>query len=338
MTPTDPNHPPSSETQQQAALTCYLSALLAIAKSMAQVCPQAGLVFSHRLERLPRRLGFDATPKALEESRQALEMDLAEYGQNAGAWIQAGTDIAREILAKISVIAENLGPEQEFHAAMIEGLAEQMEASAEVDDDRQIRPALKRYASGLRTYVARREKDSITILNDLQKRAAELADWVSTAGSGERIDDLTGLLNRREAERQIQYLMAQNAVFSVPVFQWNEANSIPSPMGRAGADQILKEFADRLVNLVRPRDIVCRWSLDQLAVIFDCPAAEATERAQKIAEWMSDKVSVVMEDKVRGIDARAVGVVIEPVPGETLEMLTQRIDNAFEGSMGEQVA
>ena len=43
---------------QDAALNCYLSSLLAMAKSMSAICSRAGLMHGARLTRLPRRLGF----------------------------------------------------------------------------------------------------------------------------------------------------------------------------------------------------------------------------------------------------------------------------------------
>jgi len=339
MTPTQaPSSPVPARQQQQDALTCYMSAILAIAKSMQQVCPQAGLVFSNRLERLPRRLGFDATPKALADTREALEIDLAEYTKAAGAWTQGGADLARAILANISTITESLGHEDELHSAMVEGLAEQMEISGEVDDEAQLRPALKRYAAGLRAYIQRREKERTPVLTDLLTRATELNEWLSGARTDESIDELTGLLNRHEAERQLKAALTRGKPFCVPVFQWAEAHSIPAQLGRAGADQILKEFAERLVHLVRPRDIVCRWSEDKLAVIFDCRSEEARDRAAKIAQWISDKYSIVVGEKVRGVDARALSAVIEPVAGEGVEELIQQIDAAIKGTPAGQVA
>src|ERR1700693_4082723 len=98
MTPTDLSNPAADQGEQQSALTCYQSAILAIAQCMAEVCPRVGLVYNHRLLRLPRRLGFDATPQALAASREAVEAALAEYGQGASGWINSGVELAEEII------------------------------------------------------------------------------------------------------------------------------------------------------------------------------------------------------------------------------------------------
>ena len=118
MTSTDLSNLANAQGEQQSALTCYQSAILAIAKCMAEVCPRVGLVYNHRLLRLPRRLGFDATPEALAASREAVEADIAEYGQAASAWINAGVELAHEILAVAGKATDSDGHTDELHAAI----------------------------------------------------------------------------------------------------------------------------------------------------------------------------------------------------------------------------
>ena len=338
MTPTDLSNPEAANGEQQSALTCYQSAILAIAKCMAEVCPRVGLVYNHRLLRLPRRLGFDATPQALAASREAVEADLAEYGQAASAWINAGIELAQEILATASKATDGDGHNDELHAAMMEELAEQMEISAEVDDATQVRTALKRYATGLRSYVHRRKKETPPSLTDLQRRVEALADWLGNASPTNIIDRLTGLLNRDEANRQLQAYLKRDKPFCVLLFEWTEARSVPPQFGRSGADQILKALGDRLITLVRPRDVVYRWSQDQLAVIFECAGAEAMARSIKIAEWLSSTYSAVVDGIVWKVEAQAAVAVVEPHANEAPKDFIQRIDSALKPEVAQPIA
>src|SRR5579864_77434 len=338
MTPTDLSNLDSAHGEQQSALTCYQSAILAIAKCMAEVCPRVGLVYNHRLLRLPRRLGFDATPEALAASREAVEADVAEYGQAASAWVNAGVELAHEILAAAGKATEGDGHTDELHAAMMEELAEQMEISAEVDDATQVRTALKRYATGLRSYVHRRKKETPPALSDLQRRVEALADWLGNASPANIIDSLTGLLNRDEAERQLQAYLKREKPFCVLLFEWNEVHSVPPQFGRSGADQILKALGDRLITLVRPRDVVYRWSQDQLAVIFECGGEEAMARSVKIADWLSSKYSAVVDGIVWKVEAQAAVAVVERHSGEALQDFIQRIETAMKPDVPQPVA
>ncbi len=338
MNPEESSNLATSHSEQQTALTCYQSALLAIAKCMGEVCPRVGLVYNNRLLRLPRRLGFDANPEALAASREALEADLAEYAQAASAWVNAGGELADEVIAAAAKATENNGHNDELHAAMMEELAEPMEISAEVDDATQVRTALKRYATGLRSYVHRRKKEQAPALVELRRRAESLSDWLSSANPANIIDPLTGLLNRQEAERQLQAYMKRDKPFCVLLFEWTEAKSVPPQFGRAGADQILKALGDRVISLVRPRDIVYRWNEDQLAVIFECVGAEAAARSRKIADWLSGKYSAQVDGIVWKVEAQAAVAVIERLPQESSQDFILRIDTAMKAEAAEPVA
>jgi GGDEF domain-containing protein len=322
MLPDAPS-PARVSSGQEVALTCYLSAMLAMAKSMRVVCSRAGLVYGDRLMRLPRRLGFDATPDALEESLQVLEADLAEYTEATSAWLDAGSNVAREIVAIAAALDPCVNESQNLHAAMLEGLAEQMAAAADVDTDSDLRPALKRYAMGLRSYLQRGRLESRSSMKDLQCRADQLAEWLARADPAHSTDPGTGLPNRAETERQLEACWSAGKPVSILVFEWKEAD--PAMAGDA-AQVIAKQLADRLADLVRPRDIVGRWGPNQFAVMFECPGKEAMQRAGSIAEWLTGGYSAVVDGAVATIQARVAVSGIERLPEETLAQLVQRIE------------
>jgi GGDEF domain-containing protein len=283
--------------RQEVALTCYLSVILAMARSMRAVCSRAGLIYGDRLTRLPRRLGFEATPEALAESREVLEVELAEYTEATCAWLDGGSNLAREILDIVAGLERSADESQNLHAAMLEDLAEQMAESAEVDTAADVRVSLKRYALGLRSYLQRQSQESRSSLKDLECRAAQLADWLARSDPAHSTDPGTGLPNRPETERQLEACWHAGRPVSVLIFEWS------------GGEALAKQLADRLADLVRPRDVVGRWRPNQLAVIFACPAAEAMPRAGSIADWLGVTVTV-----------------IERLPEETLTQLVNRIE------------
>ncbi|HTR39676.1 MAG TPA: hypothetical protein VMH80_27570 [Bryobacteraceae bacterium] len=310
-------NPPHAGERNEIALTSYLNAILAVAKCMGEVCPREGLIFSDRLRRLPRRLAFDATPRAIEESREALEADLAEYAQAVCAWIDAGSGLARELLGSVAALPQSSEDRPAPRAALLQDLAEQMEVSAEVDAEVDVRAGLRRWAASLRAYQPGKSGEPVP-LADLERLAAKLAEWLERADPEMSIDPLTGLLNREETERQLQVFLDSGRVFSVLAFGWDRAQ--PNP--------VVKQLADNLVGLVRPRDIVGRWGPNQLAVIFECSASEADARAAKISEWLSGGYSVVVDGSVLKARVEVTVTVAERRPEDTLVTLVQRIGSA----------
>ena len=221
--------PARAGSRQQVALTCYLGVMLAMARSMRAVCSRAGLIYGDRLMRLPRRLGFEATPEALEESRDVLEADLAVYTEATTAWLDAGSSLAREIVAIVQGLDRGGRESETLHRAMLEDLAEQMAVSAEVDAPADLRASLKRYALGLRSYLQHQRVESRASLKDLESRGGQLADWLARADPAHSTDPSSGLPNRAETERQLEACWHAGKPVSVLLFEWNAADPAATP-------------------------------------------------------------------------------------------------------------
>lgn len=308
---------------QNVALTCYLSAMLAMSKSMQEICSRAGLLYGDRVTMLPRRLAFDATPEKLEESWRALEEDLSEYTAATAAWLDAGAGLAQDIVAAIETLEPCITESRNLHAAMLEDLARQMSLSAEVDAESEVRASLRLCALGLRSYLQRRRDESGASLVDLQSRAQELAEWLSRADRSNSTDLATGLPNRGELERRLKACWHTFTHVSALVFEWQETDP-----GTATdlAQGIAKQLADRLVALLRPRDIVGRWAPHQFAVVFECSGKEAAQRASRIAQELSGRYSTGVDGVVGTVCASVTVSIIERLPEETVAQLLQRME------------
>ena len=249
--------------------------------------------------------------------------ELAEYTEVTSAWLDAGSNLAREIVAIVVGLDQAATESDSLHAAMLGDLAEQMAVSAEVDADSDLRAALKRYAMGLRSYLQRRQLERSSSLKDLQWRADQLAEWLVRADPSHSTDPVTGLPNRSETERQLETSWYGGSPVSVLLFEWEEVD----PTTAEGVDDaIAKQLADRLADLVRPRDIVGRWGSKQFAVIFACPGEKAAQRAGSIAEWLTGEYPYQVDGAVAAIHVRVTVALIERLPEETLAQLVQRIE------------
>ena len=308
-------------SRQDVALTCYLSAMLAMARSMQAICSRSGLIHGARLTRLPRRLGFDPNPDALEQSRFALESELSEYTDATSAWLDAGVTLGKEIVSLIETLDSSVDESSHLHTAMLEDLAENMAVSAEVEPD--LRSALKRYAMGLRSYLQRRRLETRHSLKDLHGRAERLTEWLARADPSNCTDPATGLPNRREMERNLEFCLRASEPVSLLLFEW-KATKPETTAGVSAA--IARQVADRLADLVRPRDLVGCWGPDQFAVIFECAGKDAAGRATSIADWLTTDYSVVSEDSVQTLHITVTVSVNERLPGENLGQLIQRLE------------
>ncbi len=98
------------------------------------------------------------------------------------------------------------------------------------------------------------------LLEELRERLRDLENLCL-------VDSLTGVPNRRHAERSIQSRLAemkrygsQSAVFIVDVDRFSELNK---DFGHFTADRVLRMVANSIIGTLRPFDLFARWGADQ---------------------------------------------------------------------------
>jgi diguanylate cyclase (GGDEF)-like protein/PAS domain S-box-containing protein len=113
---------------------------------------------------------------------------------------------------------------------------------------------------------------------DLTGRKAAEAELVRQAHQ----DELTGLVNRRGLLEHLQHLQSgRRRRFAVVALDLDHFKHVNDAFGHAVGDQVLAAFARRLVNSVRPSDVVARLEGATFAVLMAGiapPALESTVR------------------------------------------------------------
>ena len=111
-------------------------------------------------------------------------------------------------------------------------------------------------------------------------------------------DTLTGLANRHQFTERLQSLLAQRDDPLVPVtlmfLDVDRFKSINDSLGHAAGDEVLKEFAHRLADAVRPTDVVARLAGDEFVVILEELRDRASVQAiaQKVLAAMAAQFNV----------------------------------------------
>ena len=103
-------------------------------------------------------------------------------------------------------------------------------------------------------------------------------------------DTLTGIANRRRFDEQLAQSMqrtrAARAPMALAYLDIDRFKAINDSLGHHAGDEVLKEFAARLVRCVRASDLVARLAGDEFVIIFDGvkSAAEVRQIGAKIID------------------------------------------------------
>ena len=102
-------------------------------------------------------------------------------------------------------------------------------------------------------------------------------------------DPLTGLINRREFERQLrQTLQARDGLgdrHALCQLDLDAFKLVNETCGHTAGDQLIRKIASVIEDRVRQQDVLARLGGDEFGILFrDCPAEEAEKRAKEIGE------------------------------------------------------
>lgn len=274
------------------AVNCYLSTLEATAECIGAACPEIGGIYRHRLSRLRTRLAFDSSPEAMEESCEAVEAELKEYAEKTSGYVMRHRTELQAASLAIQDIVRSLVHRQDFYTARLRQFAEQMEATAYPSDSESLQEIVALQVMGLLSCVESMTHETQSLVSRMHDEITAVELRVKEA---EVTDPLTGLMNRREMERQIE---TRKITGNPPVLlQFQLTGEV--------SEEIVRQVAARLGSHFRHRDFVSRWTDTDFLVLFQGPAEIAQARAEQIVPWISGRYLLDNGESVQiGVEIR----------------------------------
>jgi len=263
----------------------YLNIMGASADCLEQAYPDVGRVYSQRIHRLRSRVSFHATTEAIVESAQTLETELKDFAKATnGVLTQRSAELTSGVLA-LGDIIDDLIQRQEFFGYRLRLLAEQVENAGAAA-----------HATGLRGLVEQMGEEASSTVSRMREQMMELDQRLAgTTGT----DPVTGLINRRELDRQIEAHTLHGSTYTLLLFE------LSGPM----SDQVLKMAAARLATRFRHPEWIARWSANEFAVLFLGGPEAAQARADEVAAFIQGRYTLENGETVL-MDASA--CVLEP--------------------------
>ena len=143
------------------------------------------------------------------------------------------------------------------------------------------RDALDEDAAATLLLIARRLGDRLTMLRAFARSERRA-----------RTDPLTGLLNRRSLEEQLDTVLPRGSGYAVAFIDLDHFKKLNDTYGHAAGDRALQLFAGILRRRVRPQDLIGRWGGEEFLVVFpDAERATAIDVMGRIRADLLDTIA-----------------------------------------------
>jgi diguanylate cyclase (GGDEF)-like protein len=314
-----------------AALLSYRSSLQDMGNSGYQACPTLGASLQQSLLGLTTRLAGTISTKVLEETRSRVSEQLSQWGERTAEHLKGKAQEIKDLLMVLARTAESLGERDQRYAAQLHQFTTHLRSVADLEDLTQVRSSLMQAAGELKTCVDQMEQDSQQALAQLESKVSAYENRLKETEELALRDPLTGLPNRLQLERRLEWKIENGQTFSVAFLDLNQFKVVNDRYGHPAGDLLLKQFSDELKSNVRPGDVVGRWGGDEFVILLDCDFATATLLLDRVRKWVFGNYTIAPEcdaEKTRIRVSAAVGIA-QWKAGERMQQLIERADRAM---------
>lgn len=312
----------------QTALEAYLEALVGVERHVFLPCaekiqgrPPSVAAARQRLAQEPDRAAFCTArqdlDRALETTHEFIARELA------------GTVELAEVVRLLETTAVSLQHRGSRHETEFLGVAQGLQQAAERDDLRDLRQQILVQVQLITSLVEEMRQENRQIVAELEREMQAYRRRLDEVESATQRDALTGLANRAYFERRAMDLIQAGVTFCLILIDLNHFKRVNDMHGHLAGDELLRVFASRLKHQLRPDDIAARWGGDEFVVLLPAPMRDAMSRARLLEQLLTGDYQLSVGGETRRARVGMAMGLAEHRPGESLEDLLHRADQAL---------
>ena len=315
-----------ADSRFRTALECYVGAIRSTGEFAVGANELSISEFRKELRRLERRLVGQPLPDNLREGLVAFRNSLSAYRDKFNPVLDGLKEEIRQIVDLLAKLAEDLGIHADRDHGWLAQFGEDLEKIARLQTMAEVRARLADRTRELSAFSAQLQRQTQAAAKTMQEQVEAYRVRLAQAEALASTDALTAVANRREGERLIAERIQSGTPLSILLFDLDHFKTINDRVGHNGGDQVLRSFAARLSQAVRPEDVVSRWGGDEFLVILGCPLQDALGRTPGIARRCGGEYDIMLQGHRHRLIVRCSVGIAERNAGETGDELIDRAD------------
>jgi len=203
-----------------------------------------------------------------------------------------------------------------------------------VEDVTELRCRLRDSVSRLRHSVEEMRRENEELVQRFESQVSAFQQRLESARKESGIDHLTGLGNRREAERCLAEIPKWNGSVCVLLFDIEGFREINQRHGTLFADKLLRALAHLLSSTFTGEDVSFRWGADEFLVLAHASLPICVDRCRQVCDRMTSGGAYYSLDggSKDPLRARVAFGTAQYTRGESLEELVRRSRTALDQS------
>jgi len=309
-----------------AVVAAYRSALVEMGNCGQDACPALGEELKRGLLKIEDRLAPDTSEESVEAATVEVREQLQGWGKAAARHYREKTSEVKGILLTMAHAAESLGERDQRAADQIAEVTARLSCVANLEDLTEIRVAIEKSASELKSSIDRMTAEGKAALEQLRGEVCAYQARLEEAELKASRDGLTGLGSRGWVEGQIERALLAPSAFCVAMIDIDGFKQVNDRLGHTTGDGLLRQFAGELRSASRSTDVIGRWGGDEFVVLLNCPIAEARAHTERLKKWVCGSYSVQGSGGEAKLAIEASFGLAERQDGDTLKELIDRAD------------
>jgi diguanylate cyclase (GGDEF)-like protein len=278
--------PEPSELLAAALLEAYRAMLAVVGSCGRHASATLDFGLEKNLLRLKESLPDNCTPATVREVEARVEARLWRWSDDTGGYMRQKADEVKEIVRVLVRATESATKRNQRYENRFTEITARLESIANLDDLGQLRVLLTESVTTLKTCAEEMNQEGRNSVEELQAEIATYQEKLEKTEALALRDSLTGLLNRRAIEEQLERRAARNRPFSVLMIDLDGFKQVNDRHGHAAGDGLLVQFAAELRAQSRSSDAVGRWGGDEFLVVLEGSEPEAQSFVERVRQWV----------------------------------------------------
>jgi hypothetical protein len=253
----------SPEDLFDATARSYRSVLVTLGRHLARAVPGVPGDLGKNLRVLSEQFGSDPMPATALAIQHTVDSELRQWSDNVEQHLKTKAAEAREIMLVMAGAAQSLASRDKRYADRFRDITAKLRGIADLDDLSAVRRSLMASALDLNAEIGDMETEGQQTILDLELKLQEYRKQLAEAERRACADTLTGLINRRGIEMEIEKLREERLPFCVVLLDLDLFKPVNDNYGHGAGDDLLRQFAGELRGYFRPGDVIGRWGGDE---------------------------------------------------------------------------